>query len=133
MLTGGCLCGSVRYEVNGSPQHAGNCHCSMCRRAAGAPFVAWFSVPRSQFRWVAGEPKKFQSSGKAKRGFCKQCGSQLTFEDVDYPQEIDVTTCSLDDPERAAPAYHIWTSSKLDWIRLADGLPEYRERRTQKP
>ena len=61
MLTGGCLCGHVRYEADGAPFHETICHCSMCRRAAGAPMVAWFSVPRAGFRVVAGTPARFAS------------------------------------------------------------------------
>jgi hypothetical protein len=60
---------------------------------------------------------------------CSTCGTQLTFTSDDYPDEIDVTTCSLNDPEVLAPRDHAWTSSKLRWIHLADGLPEYPEAR----
>jgi hypothetical protein len=60
---------------------------------------------------------------------CTSCSTQLTFTSDDYPDEIDVTTCSLDDPEVLPPHDHTRTSSKLRWIRLADGLPEYREER----
>lgn len=130
MLTGGCFCGRIRYEATGAPFHETNCHCSICRRTTGAPFVAWFSVPRSMFKLVRGEPSRFKSSAKGTRSFCPHCGTQLTFEHEDYADEIDVTTCSLDDPDRLAPKDHTRTSSKLGWIKLADGLPEYREARS---
>ena len=65
MLTGGCLCGEVRYEADGAPFHKTVCHCSMCRRASGAPIVAWFSVPREELRWVQGAPKRYRSSAQA--------------------------------------------------------------------
>jgi hypothetical protein len=126
-LKGGCFCGKVRYEAAGVPFNLTNCHCSMCRRTTGAPFVAWFSVPRSDFRVVAGAPTRFRSSSTATRSFCPACGTQLTFAGDDYPNEIDVTTCSLDDPEVLPPVEHIHTSSRLQWVRLADGLPEYAE------
>jgi len=129
MLKGGCFCGSIRYEAAGTPYHRTNCHCSICRRTTGAPFVAWFSVPRSGFRWVQGLPGRFQSSPKAVRSFCPRCGTQLTFEHDEAPHEIDVTTCSLDDPERLPPQDHTRTSSRLGWIVTADGLPEHREAR----
>jgi len=130
MLTGGCFCGSVRYEAGGAPFHLTNCHCSICRRTTGAPFVAWFSVPRSQFRFVQGTPTRFRSTPKGTRTFCPQCGSQLTFEHDEAVDEVDVTTCTLDDPERLPPDDHTRTSSKLKWVKLADGLPEYREARS---
>ena len=104
-----------------------NCHCSICRRTTGAPFVAW--LPRSQFRLVCGEPTRFESTAKGTRSFCPRCGTQLTFEHESFLDEIDVTTCSLDDPERVPPKDHTHTSSKLSWVKLSDQLPEHQESR----
>jgi len=129
MLTGGCYCGSVRYEASGTPFHETSCHCSICRRTSGAPLVAWFSVPRRQFRLGRGEPARFSSSAEGQRSFCARCGTQLTFEHADFSDEIDITTCSLDDPNLLPPKDHTWTGSKLRWIALADGLPGHREAR----
>jgi hypothetical protein len=129
MLTGGCYCGAVRYEASGAPFNPTNCHCSICRRTTGAPFVAWFSAPRGAFRIVRGSPVAFRSTPTATRTFCGRCGTQLTFAADDAPEEIDITTASLDDPNAMPPKNHIWTASRLGWIRLGDGLPEYRERR----
>ena len=129
MLAGGCFCGAIRYETTETPFNETNCHCSICRRTTGAPFVAWFSMPRSGFRFVRGAPMPFRSSAKGTRSFCPSCGTQLTFEHDDTPDELDVTTCSLDDPGRLPPRDHTRTSSKLSWLRLGDGLPEYREAR----
>ncbi len=131
MLKGGCFCGQVRYEAGDMPFHETNCHCSVCRRTTGAPFVAWFSVPRTHFRLVRGEPTRFRSTAKATRSFCPQCGTQLTFEHEDFFDEIDVTTCSIDEPDELPPKDHIWTSSKLSWVKLADQLPEYKENRQE--
>jgi hypothetical protein len=129
MLTGGCHCGHVRYELAGSPCNETNCHCSICRRTSGAPFVAWFSIRTTDFRIVRGEPAQYESSAKATRAFCPRCGTQLTFQHVDHPDELDVTTCSLDAPQRVPPKDHIFTSSKLGWIVLADRLPQFGEAR----
>jgi hypothetical protein len=131
MLKGGCYCGRIRYEAAGTPFHETNCHCSICRRTAGAPYVTWFSVPRSQFRIVDGEPTQFRSTAKAMRSFCPECGTQLTFEHEDFPNEIDVTTCSLDDPNVLPPKDHTWTSSKLRWVKLSDDLPAYQQSRQE--
>jgi hypothetical protein len=102
----------------------------MCRRTTGAPFVTWFSVPRTQFRLIRGEPARFRSSANGQRSFCAHCGTQLTFEHQDFPGEIDITTCSLDDPNVLPPKDHTWMRSRLDWIALADRLPEYPEARS---
>jgi hypothetical protein len=131
MLKGGCFCGVIRYETGGVPFNETVCHCSICRRTTGAPFVGWFSVPRSEFRFLQGTPTRFRSTDKATRTFCPRCGTQLTFESDDLLDELDVTTSSLDEPQRVQPRDHIHTSSKLGWVTLADGLPEYREARNE--
>ena len=129
MLTGGCLCGSVRYEADGEPFHRTVCHCATCRRAGGAPIVAWFSVPKSSLRLVSGAMTAYRSSARVTRRFCPRCGTQITYETDDLPDEIDVTTCSLDDPDLLPPQDHTWASRRLRWVRLCDGLPDYAESR----
>jgi len=131
MLKGGCFCGAIRYEAGGAPFDETVCHCSICRRTTGAPFVAWFSVLRSEFRFLQGTPTRFRSTDKATRTFCPRCGTQLTFERDDLLNEIDVTTCSLDEPQLVQPRDHTRTGSKLGWVKLADGLPQYRETRNE--
>jgi hypothetical protein len=125
MLTGGCFCGAIRYQCAGLPFHETICHCSICRRTTGAPFVAWFSVPRAHFSFVRGTPVRFRSSAKGTRTFCPRCGTQLTFEHDDLVDEIDVTTCSIDAPEDIPPRDHTWTTSRLRWVELADELPQF--------
>ncbi|MDB5488145.1 MAG: glutathione-dependent formaldehyde-activating [Reyranella sp.] len=131
MLKGGCFCGKVRYEADGESWHATACHCSICRRTSAAPFVAWFTVKPEAFRIVAGEPRRFRSSDRATRTFCPSCGTPLTFQSESYPEEIDVTTCSLDDPEQVPPESHTWRASGLSWVKSADGLPVYPEKRPE--
>jgi len=129
MLKGGCFCGQVRYEAGGRPFHSTICHCSTCRRVAGAPMVAWFTVPRAEYRVVAGTPTRFASSERAERTFCPRCGTPLTFEGKVNPDEVDITTVSLDEPEAMPPEDHTWTSDKLSWVKLRDGLPAYADLR----
>lgn len=131
MITGGCFCGYIRYVAQGTPFHETICHCSICRRTAGAPFVAWFSISRDGFRLVAGAPEHFRSTAKAIRSFCPKCGTSLTFEHDDFPEELDVTTCSLDDPESLPPRDHTWTSSMLSWVKLVDDVQRFPESREQ--
>jgi hypothetical protein len=131
MLIGGCYCGAIRYQVDGTPFHESTCHCSICRRTTGAPIVTWFSVRPGEFRFVRGKPARFQSSEKGTRTFCPRCGTQLTFESSDFAEEIDVTTCSLDDPNLVPPRDNTWTSSRVRWV-VPDGLPEFRENRARR-
>jgi hypothetical protein len=128
MLTGGCFCGAIRYQANGTPFHETNCHCSICRRTTGAPFVAWFSVRPTDFHIIKGEPTRFNTTKQGERSFCSRCGTQLTFKHAEFSEEIDVTTCSLDRPELVPPKDNTRTSSRLVWI-TPNGLPDYRESR----
>jgi len=124
-LEGGCLCGAIRYRATGRPYHLTHCHCALCRRASGAPFVTWFSVPSADFLVAQGEPARYRSSPGAVRSFCGQCGTQLTFQRDALPGEIDVTIGSLDDPGMLTPEDHTYVRSRLRWIVTNDGLPEH--------
>jgi hypothetical protein len=130
MLTGGCLCGAVRYAAGGTPFHAVICHCSMCRRSGGAPVQAWFSVARGDLRFTAGAPATYRSSGHATRQFCPSCGTQLTFADDRLPEEIDITLATLDDPEALPPTDHVHDGTRLSWVRIEDGLRRFPVGRT---
>ena len=125
---GGCLCGSVRYRVRGEPIAVALCHCSTCRRAAGAPAVAWAMFALEELRFLRAEPARYASSPGVERGFCGRCGTTLTFAADVLPGLVDVTLGSLDDP--ACPAGRRCTSgsaSRLPWLALADDLPRHPE------
>jgi len=124
-LEGGCMCGAVRYAADGAPFHSTLCHCVDCRRASGAPALAWFSVRRDALRWTAGTPARHASSPGVERQFCGRCGTQLTWHSASVPDEIDITTCSLDDPDAVAPADHTFDAQRVRWLHLADGWPRY--------
>lgn len=122
-LTGGCLCGAVRYRVTGTPFNATICHCGACRRASGAPMLAWFTIRCNEFVPTAGVARQFRSSDHGTRGFCGACGTALTFASTRFPDEIDVTTASLDDPEAVPPQSRIYTESRIGWTDGMEALP----------
>jgi hypothetical protein len=126
---GGCLCGAVRYRIEAEPADVAYCHCRMCQRAAGAPVMAWLSVPASAFAWTRGRPRAYRSSERAGRLFCPDCGAQLAFKVVAEPERIDLTVASLDDPASVVPEYHIWVESRLPWFETTDTLPRHRAER----
>jgi len=64
------------------------------------------------------------------RAFCPRCGTQITFQHADYADEIDVTTASLDDPEKVPPRDNMHAASRLRFVR-PDGLPEFRDGRQE--
>ncbi len=125
VLTGGCLCGAVRYCIGEALVEALYCHCRMCQRAHGAPVVAWLTVPLTGFTVTAGSPAAYRSSAKAERHFCAGCGTPLTWRAIDNPRLVDVSIASLDNPAAIAPALHIWTESRIAWFETADHLPRY--------
>jgi hypothetical protein len=96
----------------------------MCQRGVGAPLTAWVNFPLAGFAYTAGEPAYYRSSPELRRGFCPRCGASIcTIADGDA--YVCVTLASLDDPERIAPALHMWTSSQLSWLEIADDLPRH--------
>ena len=128
---GGCLCGAVRYRAEGTPTQTSYCHCTMCRKANGAPVVSWLTVALNSFSFVKGSPKRFDSSDHAYREFCGECGTQLTFRSKRDPMSIDITSATLDDPTLAPPQDHIWTRSRISWFNVADDLPRHATERPE--
>lgn len=98
-----------------------NCHCANCRRAAGAQAVAWITVKLAGFTFEKGEPKRYRTETGAYRTFCDSCGTSLTYENDERPDEIDITTGSLDDPEHFPPSKDVFAEEKLSWVPLVDG------------
>jgi len=129
VIEGGCFCGAVRYRASQAPDASMICHCRSCRRLAGAPAVGWVTF---EARAVAltGEPGEFSSSAPVRRGFCRSCGTQLTYRHAARPDELDIATRTLDAPEAFPPTHHSWLSDDLPWVRFGDGLPTYLESRT---
>ncbi len=125
-LEGGCLCGAIRYRIEGAPRHVSHCHCEMCRRAGGAPMVTWATVGEAAFKITRGEPRWYRSSDHARRGFCGACGTPLLFVSTRYPGSLDVTAGSLDRPMAVTPTHHTFEPERIAWMRMADGLPRHR-------
>ena len=125
MSEGGCLCGSVRYRVDGDPLASGVCHCRTCRKTASSPSLPFVTFAVEQFAFTHGKPADFNSSPGVTRSFCGHCGSSLTYRNNERSDLVDIMTCSLDDAEAFPPTYHIWVSHRLAWAPVADGLPVY--------
>ena len=85
VVEGGCLCGAVRYRASGESDHPTLCHCNSCRRAAGAPVVAWTTFPPSRFEFTKGTPARYRSSPPVVRTFCSTCGTPLTYQHTSLP------------------------------------------------
>jgi hypothetical protein len=125
VLTGGCLCGAVRYEARPAQPRAYYCHCRMCQLALGNTRAAFLSLFKTEVLWTASPPTLHASSKIARRGFCGQCGTPLSFEYLDG-QRMDLTIGSLDAPESVRPESHFAVESRLAAWHADDGLPEER-------
>jgi hypothetical protein len=106
------------------------CHCESCRRAAGAPVVAWITWAAEAFAWTRGQPAQHRSSPAVTRTFCGRCGTPLTYQHDQHAGWIDVTVCSLDLPAAHAPTDHVWTEDRLSWMTGLDALPSHARTRT---
>jgi hypothetical protein len=126
-ITGGCACGTVRYALNSEPFDAGWCHCRACQLVSGAPAMAFATVPAGDLVLTAGADrvKSFKSSPFGRRGFCGACGTPLTIQVEHQPETIDFPIATLDDPERTAPGFHIFWSSRIAWFEPGDTLPRH--------
>jgi hypothetical protein len=124
-LRGGCQCGSVRYVARVPDDEAYYCHCRMCQKALGNLFGAFFLAPEGSAVWVAGQPTYFHSSKIARRGFCRECGTPLSFEYLSSG-EVHLTVGSVDEPGRLRPVAHYGFESHVGPFFTEDGLPRSR-------
>jgi len=124
-LTGGCLCGGVRYEASEAPFDAHYCHCRKCQKMSGAPVVAAAFLPRDALRFTHGKPKFYKSSPVVDRGFCGDCGTYLLYRPLipEWSDWIIFTIASLDHPERLPPERHYGIESHIAWLNIQDDLP----------
>ena len=125
-LTGGCHCGAVRYRVSGEPVHVALCHCSDCRKCAGAPMIAWAAFANEDFVHEQGEVTTRNSSGASLRSFCPRCGTGLFFRNEEaLPGLVDIQSATLDDPDALVPQAQIQVAERIGWMAEAHRLPEF--------
>jgi hypothetical protein len=128
LLTGGCMCGAVRYECPAEPLMTANCHCRDCQRATGGAYASVFFVPR-QAVTITGEVKYYDVKGESghtlSRGFCPTCGSRLFGKPAVMPEAMGIMAGSLDDPSSHKPAIDIYTASAQPWDYMNPELPKF--------
>jgi len=130
-VTGGCQGGAVRYRIAGPLHNPHICHCRMCQKAFGNFFAALVGTLKADFRWTRGEPGFYRSSGVVQRGFCRDCGTPLSFA-YDHSQHIAVSIGSLDNPAAVSPEQQYGIESRhpafahlheLPGTRTEDDIP----------
>lgn len=123
MITGSCLCGTVRWEMDPPFERMRHCHCRICRKSHGAPFATYLTVDRDRFRLTSGADNvtAYQSSEAYRRALCTTCGSVVP--STENGDRVDVSAGCLDDDPGVRPAMHNFTASKAPWTDLTDSLP----------
>jgi len=123
MHRGSCLCGAVRFEVEGALKAPDACHCSLCRKQSGH-YWASTNVLRAALT-LHGEDKLtwYRSSEKVRRGFCSVCGSALFWDPAGH-DFIAIGMGAFDKPTHSYLEKHIFTADKGDYYEIADGLPQ---------
>jgi hypothetical protein len=127
-ITGGCLCGAVRYASSEQPSDSNYCHCQTCQKANGAPVTAAVKFPIRAFRFTQDEPTFFKSSEFAERGFCARCGSRLIYRSLasESWESVFIEVGTLDRPEDTPPKWHTGVESQMPWLTITDDLPRLR-------
>lgn len=131
MIEGGCNCGAIRYGIEGAPMGVAACHCTRCRRQSGSVYSVNLIVAPSAMA-ITGEPKVFEdtdtsSGASVYREFCGDCGSPIRSVLGANPNMVAVKAGTLDDPDAFAPALHVFTRSKVAWVELPAGTPQFAE------
>jgi len=127
MYKGGCLCGTVRYEINGGIWNIVMCHCSLCRKAQGSAFATNGIVNTSDFRFTSGEHNLtgYESSPGQTKYFCKTCGSPILSRNLERLDQVRIRVGTIESDIAERPEAHIFVSSKANWESLCGDLPRF--------
>ncbi len=126
MLAGGCLCGDVRYEIDGRISDIWLCHCSKCRKTSGTAFRAGAICRGAKLRWVRGQDSisEYRSASGYRTRFCRQCGSTVPSAGTEY---VWLPVGGLEGELESSPVHHIFVGSKAPWYEIRDALPQFDE------
>ena len=127
-MTGGCMCGAVRYETTGEPFLVSHCHCLSCRKHNGAPVVTLAGFTKDKVRFTGEDRGIYESSPGVGRAFCSKCGTPLTWEGdggEDLGMIVELHLSTFDDPETLVPTGHAFYAERICWFEVADSLPRY--------
>jgi len=131
-LTGGCLCGGVRFEVDEPPISAGYCHCTRCQRRTGTAASVQARIVPGSLRIVSGEDlvRAFEPEDGFPKEFCSACGSALWSRNPDNPDALSVRMGAFDEDPGVRPSYRQYVAYAAQWEPIPDdGLPRFPERR----
>lgn len=120
---GQCLCGDVKITTYGEPKWISHCHCPSCQKATGAAFATFAGFAASAIMISGENYNRFSSSPGVRRGFCRNCGSSVSFEGEAWPEEVHIFVSLMDNASELMPERHVYARTKRPWVKLSDGLP----------
>jgi hypothetical protein len=127
-ITGGCLCGAVRYSAEADPTGVTVCHCRDCQKFTGSVFAALIMVPKAVLT-LTGPVKTFTGVGGSGkpilRHFCPECGSSIAEEPGTRPGMVILTVGTFDDPSVATPAREIFRDDAVTWVQVQGDIPRF--------
>ena len=128
-ITGGCLCGDIRYEVKGEPFRTANCHCDDCRKATGSAYATNLFFKEEQIIIMQGTPTKFQhladSNSTMTKEFCGNCGSQIFGSGTNRPGTKNIKVGSIDDASFVTPDVNLYTAHALSCSHIDNGVDNF--------
>ncbi|MFO1012773.1 MAG: GFA family protein [Caulobacteraceae bacterium] len=126
-LTGGCLCGAVRFEAGGEVRMRGLCLCKTCQKVSGGAGNLFIGLMAENFRYTQGEPRRFAMSAEAPaREFCETCGVQIAARSPRAPDGVIVKVGALDEPAMfEGPALVVWTEEKEAFHHVPEGVAAF--------
>lgn len=130
MYQGRCLCGKIQFKITGTIQDIVYCHCSQCRKAQGSAFATNGNVGTKNFRFIRGEQllTKYKNNEKGDKYFCSICGSPIMAKFHEKPDIIRIRLGTIDGDISEKPEAHIFSTSKANWEKISDDLPQYEQR-----
>tara|TARA_R110001583_G_scaffold130834_1_gene282547 strand:+ start:43124 stop:43540 length:417 start_codon:yes stop_codon:yes gene_type:complete len=128
-LSGGCLCGSIKYDSSAEPVMVATCNCTHCQKQTGTSFSLLVAVPKGTLKFSSGKPAAFEDKGSSGlpvfRYFCSSCGSPI-YTDVAADQQLDwIKAGTLDDTSWLKPTVSIWCDSAQNWLVFPDGIAKF--------
>lgn len=123
-LSGHCYCGAISFEIDGTSDWVGHCHCESCRRASGSVMTTFAGFKLDQVRFTAARPSAYVTDDGVTRSFCNRCGSPIAYQNADTPDDIHLQLGLFDDLEALPPADHSFRNEKVSWLRADEQLPD---------
>ena len=127
MYHGSCLCEKVKFTISDKISDIVYCHCSQCRKAQGSAFATNANIKKESFNFNSGEDNltAYNYTSEQKKYFCKTCGSPIMSKNINHPDNIRIRLGTIESDIAERPEAHIFVSSKANWDKITDELPQY--------